>query len=104
MSDYGFDETNENFEPPVLPKRSKQVSKQTVQTAVEVGNSLGFIPRDLPNKSEHKKSDRRQVNKEPQGKILITGPERVLEQLREMSISSNQPYWKVIESLLSKDL
>lgn len=102
MSDYGFDETDETFTPPKLPKRTSNTSKQNVQTAVKAGQEIGFIPRDTASVGTHEPKDRRQLNKEPQGKILITGPERILAQLRTISIETNQPYWKVVETLLER--
>jgi hypothetical protein len=99
MSNYGFDD-NEDFTPPPLPKRKTSVDKVNIKTAVKAGNDMGFVPRDLPPVQKTEGRDRRSLNKEPQGKILITGPERVLGKLRDMSIKRNEPYWKVIESLL----
>ena len=94
MSNYGLDE-DDDFTPPQLPKRATKAAKDVVQTAIKAGNDIGFVPRSVPEKK-----DRRFLNKEPQGKILVTGPERVLDKLRAMSIQNNVPYWKVIEDLL----
>ena len=99
MSNYGFND-EDDFVPPPLPKRTTNVDKGNIKSAVKAGNDMGFVPREVPSVKQTETRDRRRINKEPQGKILITGPERILGKLRELSIERNEPYWKVIERLL----
>lgn len=100
MTGYGFEDENDHELPdlPKLPKKAGRVSNERLKSVVKAGEELGFVPRNpsVTNRS------RKAVNKEPQGKILVTGPERVLSALRDLSISKDQPYWKVIEELISE--
>lgn len=99
MSNYGF-EDEDDFVPPRLPKRQNRAPKSAIQTAVKAGNDMGFVPRESATRKAVEVKDRRSINREPQGKILITGPERVLEKLRKISIDTNEPYWRVLEKLI----
>ena len=97
MTGYGFNDDDEPQELPKLLKKRKTVSKTEMQTVGMAGQELGFVSRTPTPQPRN----RRLANREPQGKILVTGPERVLEKLRDLSISTNQPYWKVIEDLMA---
>ena len=100
MTDYGFNEDDST--PPPLKKTKSTLKQLDVESAVAEGEQLGFVARPMGSRS-HKRSrrnGRRQV--EPQGKLLVTGPERVLDQLREIAAKDGVPYWVVIEDLLDK--
>lgn len=100
MTDYGFSSDEDFIAPKLAKKKQQNIPKEIVASAVEEGASLGFVKRGggVASKS------RRDINREPQGKILITGPDRILNRLRATSIEHNLPYWRVIELLLDKDV
>lgn len=100
MTDYGFNNDEEFIAPKLPKKKQNNLPKEIVAEAVEEGASLGFVKRGGGVTSK----TRRDINREPQGKILVTGPERIMDRLRETSIKHNLPYWRVIELLLDKEL
>ncbi|MGN7964103.1 hypothetical protein [Brucella sp. 22210] len=76
-----------------------------VAAALEVGQGLGFLSRQ-PTSTPIVNRPRRPGPKrtEPQGKITVTGPQRVLDQLQAKSDSMGGiPYWQVIDALLRAD-
>ncbi|WP_162559573.1 hypothetical protein [Tritonibacter mobilis] len=109
MTDYGF---GSNGVPKVeLKSTRKPVEPDKIQRAVEEGEELGFVPRSPSKKTTKRQSSdtapvptsgRRRKKTEPQGKILITGPERVMQRFRDLCDDRDLPYWKVLEELLSE--
>lgn len=113
MGKYGFDDA---ASAPVItlptPKpKSEKPPPELVADAVRAGQQLGFVPREpvaqpasaMPETptARERRGGRRKT--EPQGKLLIAGPERVMEAFRlycdERDIAS---YWAALEDLLER--
>jgi hypothetical protein len=80
--------------PDAAPERQATVTKEALD---RVGKAAGFISR------QSKASRRRPGPKrtEPQGKITVTGPQRIIDALQARSDAlGGVPYWQVIEELL----
>ena len=96
MTDYGF--KSDDVPKVVLRTNKKEVQPKDLKNAVETGKELGFISRST-TPTVH---NRRRRATEPQGKILITGPERVLEKFRALSDEQGVPYWRIIKHLMDE--
>ncbi|WP_417839426.1 hypothetical protein [Tritonibacter scottomollicae] len=108
MTDYGFG--SDGLKKVELKSSRKPVKADELEKAVKTGEELGFVDR-APTKSkptssvsavETSTSGRRRRVSEPQGKVLVTGPERVLQQFRDLCDDRGLPYWKVLEELLGE--
>lgn len=99
MSGYGFDDDDIHV-PLVNLEPSKANTSAPLGAAKKAGKELGFVDRS-PSNTKPKMRGARRAKSEPQGKILITGPERVLEKLRRYSDEENIPYWLALEKLLT---
>lgn len=81
-----------------LPKmvKKKPAKAANVQLAVQEGEKLGFVDR---GGSKKRKTGPKQT--EPQGKITVTGPKRVLGRLQSFCDErGGVAYWQAIEELL----
>ena len=95
MSKYGFGGGIDLPTPkPDAPKPS--VSRQAVEQAVEAGNALGFVSRD-PD-ARLKPGPKR---KEPQDKVSVPGPKRVIDEFRAFCRTNNVTLWQGLELLLA---
>ena len=94
---YGFD--NDKVDDAIkLPKSTgrRDKARDSVQNAVEAGRKLGFVERS--NQGRRRPGPKRT---EPQGKLTITGPVRVLERLQlRCDKMGGVPYWQAVEALL----
>lgn len=92
---YGFDTNEEAIKLPV--KTKKLVAKPaSIAEAAEAGKVLGFVQRDgqIGRKSGPKRT-------EPQGKVTLTGPQRVISRLqRYCDEQGGVAYWKALEQLM----
>lgn len=98
MSKYGFAE--EDTPAISLPKPKASAPRppaELVSEAAKVGESLGFVSRE-PRKDQPRRGGRRRV--EPQDKVLITGPARVITAFRAYCDANDLHYWTALEQLL----
>lgn len=78
------------------------VPKEAVMAAVRAGQEQGFVPRQVAADSSKRKPGPRRV--EPQDKVMVTGPKRVLDRLRARADAmGGVPYWQAIEALLGEE-
>jgi hypothetical protein len=97
---YGFDDEDEAIElPKPKIKKAKSVVAPDIKKKIEkTGENLGFVSRTA---SKRRKPGPRR--KEPQDKITLTGPKRVLDLLRQRSEEEGGvPYWQVLEDYLER--
>jgi len=88
---YGF-----NDDKVTLPTPAKrQPESGNIEEALKAGKDLGFVDRSTNTK---RKPGRRQT--EPQDKITLTGPKRILEQFQALCDREDATYWQGLEILL----
>lgn len=93
---YGF---GEGIKLPKTPKVSKprpKVKPEALNEAVRAGNDLGFIARE-PNARRKPGPKRR----EPQDKVSIPGPKRVIDSFRAYCTTRDVTLWQGLEALLN---
>lgn len=94
---YGFGEDS-NKAAITLPKSApkKPASAEALSAVVKEGNKLGFVSRE--GQGRRKPGPKRT---EPQGKLTLTGPKRVLDRLQaRCDAMGGLSYWQAIEVLL----
>ena len=94
---YGF---NSGIE---LPSQSRTAERDpldlaALKEAVRAGNELGFVDRDPP--ARRKPGPKRT---EPQEKVSIPGPKRVIDKYRDFCIEQDVTLWRGLEILLSEN-
>lgn len=99
---YGFDKSNAPAAtdavklPPVRSKPAETpVAAPTLTRALQAGAELGFVSRDT--------TDRRRPGpkrREPQDRISIAGPKRVLDRLKAYCDREGVSYCEAIEAML----
>ncbi|MTJ05153.1 MAG: hypothetical protein FH759_10745 [Sediminimonas qiaohouensis] len=77
------------------PKPRPQVDGSSLSEAVKAGNDLGFVSRE-PS-ARLKPGPKR---KEPQDKVSIPGPKRVVDDFRAFCSSRDLTLWQGLERLL----
>lgn len=94
MSKYGFGGGIEL--PPAAPAKPRRpVADDTLHEAVAAGEKLGFVSREpLPRRKPGPKRT------EPQGKVSIPGPKRVIDAFRVYCNDENLTLWQGLERLL----
>jgi len=107
----GFTPENEDTTPPkpstptlrLAPgKADSPVPKEAVLAAVKAGQGQGFVSRQVQAETPRRKPGPRRV--EPQDKLMVTGPKRVLDRIREKADAmGGVPYWQALEALLDKN-
>ncbi|MDU9007007.1 hypothetical protein [Sedimentitalea todarodis] len=97
MSKYGFGGGIELPKPSGPSKTRPKVEPDSVEKAVEAGKSLGFVSREAFTRL--KPGPKR---KEPQDKVSIPGPKRVVDQFRAFCRERNLTLWQGLELLLSE--
>lgn len=108
MSGFGFDKakSGEGRAPvsaKALAKKIKPISvnDDAEEKAIAAGEKVGFVERERQEKVDDKPKGRRRREIEPQGRLLITGPERILERFREFAdVHDHKAYWNAIEALM----
>ena len=103
MSKFGFSDSIK--EPPAIElpkpaKSGKKPDKAKVAKAVAAGKDLGFVSRE--GQGTVRRTGRKRT--EPQGKLLIAGPERVIEQFRAYCDQEGVSYWAGLEVLLNGEV
>ena len=79
------------------PKPRSKVDGNSLSEAVKAGADLGFVSREPTTRL--KPGPKR---KEPQDKISIPGPKRVVDDFRAFCSSRNLTLWQGLELLLEK--
>jgi len=97
MSKYGFGGGIELPKPSESSKTRPKVEPGSVEKAVEAGKSLGFVSRE--GSTRLKPGPKR---KEPQDKVSIPGPKRVVDEFRAFCRERDLTLWQGLELLLSK--
>lgn len=103
MSKYGFgDDTTQIKLPPPKPAAPKP-SPTAVADAAKVGEGLGFVPREPQHPPPPPTAGRRRKRgTEPQDKLFLSGPARVIQAFRDHADAAGLAYWEALESLLKK--
>lgn len=95
MSKYGFGGGIELPKTEQAPKPRRDVEPEAVRQAVEAGQSLGFVAREpAPRLKPGPK------RKEPQDKVSIPGPKRVVDDFRNFCRERDLTLWQGLEVLL----
>ncbi len=97
MSKYGFGGGIELPKPSESSKPRPKVELGSVEKAVEAGKSLGFVSRE--GSTRLKPGPKR---KEPQDKVSIPGPKRVVDEFRAFCRERDLTLWQGLELLLSE--
>ena len=79
------------------PEHRAPVDRTVLKKAVRAGNELGFVDRESPVR--RKPGPKRT---EPQDKVSIPGPKRVIDQYRDFCIEQDVTLWRGLELLLSE--
>lgn len=94
---YGFGGGLELPKPKKASSEKAAPSTDNIDKAVKAGNALGFVNRDP---QERVKPGPKRT--EPQDKISIPGPKRVIDDFRSYCRSENISLWQGLEKLLEK--
>lgn len=97
MSKYGFGGGIDLPKPSEVSKTRPHVEPSSVNKAVEAGKTLGFVSRDASTRL--KPGPKR---KEPQDKVSIPGPKRVVDEFRAFCRERDLTLWQGLELLLSE--
>lgn len=97
MSKYGFGSGIDLPRPSGSPEARPKTEPDSVERAVEAGKSLGFVNRE--GVTRLKPGPKR---KEPQGKVSIPGPKRIIYEFRAFCQERNLTLWQGLELLLSE--
>lgn len=97
---YGFDDEEGAIALPQTPTKKKRLPEPNLKKKIEKsGENLGFVSRAVTKR--RRPGPRR---KEPQDKLTLAGPKRVLDLLRQRSEEMDgAPYWVVLEEYLMRD-
>ena len=79
------------------PVHRAPVDRTVLKEAVRAGNELGFVDRESPVR--RKPGPKRT---EPQDKVSIPGPKRVIDRYRDFCIEQDVTLWRGLELLLSE--
>jgi hypothetical protein len=77
------------------PKPRPKIEPSRVEEAIQAGADLGFVNREPSNRL--KPGPRRT---EPQDKVSIPGPKRVVDEFRSFCRGHNLTLWQGLEALL----
>lgn len=91
---YGFDG---GISLPAPKKKIVTTPKARLDEAVKAGNEMGFLDRDPKRRS--KPGPKRT---EPQDKVSIPGPKRVIDDFRNFCNAENMTLWQGLEELLNR--
>lgn len=97
MSKYGFGGGIELPKPSEASRTRPKVEPSSVEKAVEAGKSMGFVSRE--DSTRLKPGPKR---KEPQDKVSIPGPKRVVDDFRAFCRDHDLTLWQGLELLLSE--
>lgn len=94
---YGFGGGIDLPETPPASNTRPKVDRSSLSEAVKAGADLGFVSREPTTRL--KPGPKR---KEPQGKVSIPGPKRVVDDFRAYCMSRNLTLWQGLELLLEE--
>lgn len=97
-SKYGFSSGIDLPKTTPQPKPRPKVDGNSLSAAVQAGADLGFVSRE-PS-ARLKPGPKR---KEPQDKVSIPGPKRVVDDFRAFCSARNLTLWQGLEFLLSQE-
>ncbi len=95
---YGFGGGIELPSTPPPPKPRQSPDSQAIDRAVKAGKELGFVSREPSVRL--KPGPKR---KEPQDKVSIPGPKRVVDDFRTFCSERNITLWEGLEMLLATE-
>lgn len=98
MSRYGFGGGIELPKKTTPDKPRPKVAVENVEKAVQAGSELGFVSREPSTRL--KPGPKRT---EPQDKVSIPGPKRVVNDFRKFCRARNLTLWQGLEYLLSQE-
>lgn len=98
MSKYGFGGGIELPQTTAPARPRPKVSAENVGKAVQAGSELGFVSREPSNRL--KPGPKRT---EPQDKVSIPGPKRVVDDFRAFCRMRNMTLWQGLEYLLHRE-
>ena len=96
---YGFGGGLELPKAESAPRRAA-VDQAALKDAVQAGKGLGFVDRESGAASRRKPGPKRT---EPQDKVSIPGPKRVIEEFRGFCADRDLTLWQGLELLLKKE-
>jgi hypothetical protein len=97
MSKYGFGGGGIELPKPSTPSNPRpKIEPEVVERAVQAGTDLGFVNREPSNRLRPgpKRS-------EPQDKVSIPGPKRVIDDFRNYCRTHNMTLWQGLDYLLT---
>ncbi len=87
--------------PKITPRPKHLVAPDALTGAIEAGKALGFVAREVaPEAEQRRKPGPRRI--EPQGKVGIVGPQRVIEAFRAFCDQEDVTLWEGLERLLQE--
>ncbi|WP_146592263.1 hypothetical protein [Puniceibacterium confluentis] len=98
MSKYGFGQGIELPETTAPARPRPKIGAESVKMAVQAGSELGFINREPATRL--KPGPKRT---EPQDKVSIPGPKRVVDDFRNFCRSRNLTLWQGLAYLLDAE-
>lgn len=98
MSKYGFGGGIELPKTDTVEKPRPKVGAENVEQAVHAGSELGFVSREPPTRL--KPGPKRT---EPQDKVSIPGPKRVINEFRTFCRAHDLTLWQGLEYLLQRE-
>lgn len=98
MTKYGFGGGIELPKTTNPPKPRPQIEAESVEKAVQAGSQLGFVNREPTTRL--KPGPRRT---EPQDKVSIPGPKRIVDEFRNFCRSNDLTLWQGLEYLLNNE-
>jgi hypothetical protein len=97
-SKYGFGGGIELPKTEAAPRRAA-VDQAALSQAVQAGKGLGFVDREPSAASRRKPGPKRM---EPQDKVSIPGPQRVINRFRKFCADRDLTLWQGLELLLKE--
>lgn len=98
MSKYGFGGGIELPKTTTPEKPRPAIETANIEKAVQAGSELGFVSREPSTRL--KPGPKR---KEPQDKVSVPGPKRVIDEFRAYCRHHNLTLWEGLERLLSAE-
>lgn len=110
MSSFGFDKAKKSgtTKPELAKELAKRLSPVVIDEdaearAIKAGEKAGFVAREDSGGQGQETMGRRRKHVEPQGRLLVTGPERVLSRFRSFSDdNAHKAYWNALEELMDE--
>lgn len=99
MSKYGFEGGGIELPKPSAPSTPRpKIEPEAVERAVQAGSDIGFVNREPSNRLRPgpKRS-------EPQDKVSIPGPKRVIDDFRNYCRMHNLTLWQGLDHLMDPE-